>query len=141
MVFPAQLMAMEGDGPEIGSAVTNSGKSLQCTARKPYSYSCVLSGGQVPIANGMIAIFHFKIRTTAEAGTTILRIERAVATTVDSKELHLNEREAIVNIRTAQAQPVKPHWTSAPSACWPRILANGPWCSVYPNFLNLQETG
>jgi hypothetical protein len=103
VIFPAQLMSMEGEVPEIGSAVTDMGKSLQCTARKPYSYSCVLSGGQNPIANGMIAIFHFKIRTTAKAGTTTLRIERALATTADSKVLPLNDTEAIVIIRTTQA--------------------------------------
>jgi hypothetical protein len=113
VVFPAQLMAMEGDAPEIGSAVTDSGKSLQCTARKPYSYSCALSGGQNPIANGLIAIFHFKIRTTAKPGTTTLRIERALATTADSKVVPLNDTEAIVIIRTNSAQLVKPHWTPA----------------------------
>jgi hypothetical protein len=99
VVFPAQLMALEGDAPDTGSAATDSGKSLSCTARKPYSYSCVLSGGQNPIQNGLIASFHFKIRAPAGAGTTTLRIERAVATTADSKILSLNDTEAIVIIR------------------------------------------
>jgi hypothetical protein len=100
VVFPAQLMEMEGDAPEAGSAATESGKTLQCTKLKPYSYACTLSGGQNPIANGLIAIFHFKIRTTAEAGTTAFRIERAVATSVDSKVLTLNDTEATVIIRS-----------------------------------------
>jgi endo-1,4-beta-xylanase len=99
VVFPAQLMEMEGDAPEIGSAAMDSGKSLQCTARKPYSYVCILSGGQNPIANGPIASFHFRIRTTAEAAKTALRIERVVATTLDSKVLTLNNTESIVIIR------------------------------------------
>jgi len=99
VVFPAQLMEMESDAPETGSAAMDSGKSLQCTAQKPYSYVCILSGGQNPIANGPMAIFHFRIRTTAEAGTTHLRIERAEATTVDSKKQTLNNTEAIVIIR------------------------------------------
>jgi hypothetical protein len=99
VVFPVQLMEMEGDAPETGSAAMDSGKSLQCTAQKPYSYVCILSGGQNPIASGLLAIFHFRIRTTAEAGTTHLRIERAEATTMDSGKLPLNNTEAIVVIR------------------------------------------
>lgn len=99
VVFPAQLMDMESDAPEIGSAAKDAGKSLQCTARRPYAYACTLSGGQKPIASGPIAIFHFRIRTTAEAGTTTLRIERAEATTADSKEETLNNTESIVIIR------------------------------------------
>ena len=92
-------MNMDVDATEIGSAAKDSGKSLQCTARKPYSYLCVPSGGQNPIANGPIAIFHFRIRTTAESGTTRLRIERAEATTPDSKEETLNNTESTVIIR------------------------------------------
>jgi len=98
VIFPAQVMALEG-APETGSAGTNSGKSLQCTARRPYAYTCTLSGGQNPIANGPIAIFHFRILTTAEPRTTTLRIEKAVATTVDSSVLTLNDTEAIVIIQ------------------------------------------
>jgi len=99
VVFPAQLMEMDGDAPEIGKAAMDSGKSLQCTARKPYSYVCILSGGQNPIADGPIAIYHFKIRTTAWAGTTTFRIENAESTTADSKKWTLSETEAIVIIR------------------------------------------
>ena len=99
LVFPAQLMALDVDATETGSAALESRKTLQCTARNPYSYSCSLSGGQKPIANGPIAIFHFRIRTTAELGTTTLRIEKAVATTSDSKILSLNDTQATVIIR------------------------------------------
>jgi hypothetical protein len=98
VVFPAQVMEM-GDPPETGSAAMDSGKSLQCNLQKAYSYVCVLAGGQKPIASGQIAIFHFKIRTTAGAGTTALRIERAVATAADSKEVFLNSTESMVVIR------------------------------------------
>jgi hypothetical protein len=99
VVFPAQLMDMETDATEIGSAALQSGKSLTCTPRKPYVYVCILSGGQNPIANGQIAIYHFKIRTTAEPRTTAIRIERPEATMKDSKKWSLNNTEAIVIIR------------------------------------------
>ena len=108
VVFPAQLMALEGDAPELGKAAKDSGKSLQCTSRKPYRYFCLLAGGQNPIANGPIAIFHFRIRTTAEAETTTLKIERVEATTVDSKALTLNDTEAIVVIQITRSQLAKP---------------------------------
>jgi len=98
VIFPAQLMETEGKA-EIGSAARNSGKSLQCRLLNPHSYGCVLSGGNNPITDGQIAIFYFGIRTTAEAGTTVLRIERAVTTTSDSKVFSLDDTEAIVIIR------------------------------------------
>jgi hypothetical protein len=99
VVFPAQLMEMEGGTPEIGSAAKNSGKSLQCTARKPYAYVCILSGGQGPLADGVIAIYHFRIRTTASAGITSLKIENSESTTPDSRKWTLNDTEAIVIIK------------------------------------------
>jgi hypothetical protein len=99
VVFPAQLLELEDDGLEIGGAAMDSGKSIQCMARKPYSYACVLSGGQNLLANGTIAILRFKIRTTAEIGTAAVRIERVRSTTADSKELTLDNAEGTVTIR------------------------------------------
>lgn len=98
VIFPAQLMEMEGDA-EIGSAAQNSGKSLQCRRRNSHSYGCALSGGNNPMADGQIAIFHFRIRTTAEAGKTAFRIERVVTTTLDSKVLSLEDTETNLTIR------------------------------------------
>ncbi len=99
VVFPAQFMDLEGKAPEIGSAARDSGKSLQCTQRTPYAYVCILAGGQQPISNGLIAIYHFKIRTTAASGVIALKIEKAEATTADSMKWTLNNTEAIVIIR------------------------------------------
>jgi hypothetical protein len=99
VVFPVQLMEMEGGAPELGSASMDSAKSIQCTARRPYAFVCTLSGGPKPIGNGLIARYHFKIRATAAAGTTTLKIEKAVATTVDSKVASLNDTEVTVIIK------------------------------------------
>ncbi len=99
VVFPVQLMEMEGDAPEVGSAAEDSGKSIQCTARRPYAYVCTLAGGQKPIADGLIAIYHFRIRATAKAITTNLRIEKVESTTLDSRTWPLNDTEAIVIIK------------------------------------------
>jgi len=98
VVFPAQLLEPGDEEPEIGRPAMESGKSLTC-ASKTYSSVCTLSGGQKPIPKGPIAIFHFKIRTSAEAGTAEVRIERAEAVTVDSKELTLDAAEGTVTIR------------------------------------------
>jgi hypothetical protein len=99
VVFPAQLMEMEGGVPELGSAAMDSGKSIHCAPRKSYAYVCTLSGGQKPIGNGLIAIYHFKIVTTAAAGTTNITIEKAESTTADSKKWTLNDTEVIVIIK------------------------------------------
>jgi hypothetical protein len=97
VIYPAQLMEMDGE-PEAGSAALSSGKTLQCSARNPHSYTCALSGGNKPLADGQIAIFHFRIKKTAQAATTSLKIDRVVTTTVDSKVLSLAGTEAIVII-------------------------------------------
>jgi len=99
LVFPAELMEPEAVGPEIASAAKDSGKSLKCSGQKPYSRACTLSGGVNPVPNGPIATFYFKIRTTAEAGTTPVRIESVGAVTEDSKELTLHNAEGTVTIR------------------------------------------
>lgn len=99
VVFPVQMMKMEGDTPEIGRAALDSSKELECKKRSPYRYVCILSGGRNAIQNGAIASFHFSVLTTAEAGSTSLKIEKAEATTVDSKKWVLNDTEAIVIIK------------------------------------------
>lgn len=96
VVFPALSMAMEDS--ELGESARSSGKSLQCHVLNPYSSGCVISGGEKPIADGQIAIFHLRILKTAKAGKTALRIERAVSTTMDSKVVSLNDTEAPVMI-------------------------------------------
>jgi hypothetical protein len=98
VLFPAQVIEMQADA-EAGKAAVDSGKSLQCVARRPYLCYCILAGGQNPVADGPIAIFHFKIRTTAAPQTITLRIQRAEAITAESKELSLNDTEAVVVIK------------------------------------------
>ena len=97
VVYPAQVMDMETGS--AGPAAMDSGKSLQCTARRPYVYVCMLSGGENPIQDGLIATYRFKVKPSAEAGMTKLRIENAESTTKDSKKWVLKSIEAIVVIR------------------------------------------
>lgn len=97
-IFPAQLMEIEGEASETGRAAKESGKSVTCAERKAYAYVCILAGDQKPIANGPIAIFHFKIRTEAQAGTSAIRIERAEGVTVDLRRLTLKDTAATVTI-------------------------------------------
>jgi hypothetical protein len=99
VVFPVQLMEMETDSPEISAAARDSGKSLQCMARKPYAYICVLSGGENAIADGTIAVFHFRIKAMASPTTTTLRIEKTEATAMDLRKWTLNDTEVTVIIR------------------------------------------
>jgi hypothetical protein len=99
LIFPAQLMEMEGKMPDTGEAATASGKTLQCNRIKPYSYTCLLFGGDKPIANGALAIFHFKILETAPPTKTTLRLEQAEGTTADAKAAPLKGAEVTVTIR------------------------------------------
>lgn len=100
MLVPVQLLEMEGE-PEVGGATTKSGKTLQCAAPRPYRYTCVLSGGTNPVQDGTIAIFHFKVRPTAKAGSTAFRIQKVEDTTADSKVYNLDNIDAQVFIGDA----------------------------------------
>ncbi len=97
-VFPAGLLELEGSGAEAGPAAKDSGKSVTCAARKAYSVVCVLAGGQKPIPNGTIAIFHFEIRADARAGTSAFTIQGAEAATVDVQEIPLKNAEGALTI-------------------------------------------
>jgi hypothetical protein len=99
VVFPVQLMEMDTDGPEPGSAAKASDKSLECMSRSPYRLVCTLSGGPKPIANGIIAVYHFKIRDKAKAGPTVFKIEKAESTTMDSTVTALNDTDTAVVIQ------------------------------------------
>jgi hypothetical protein len=98
VVFPAQLMEIDGD-PVRGGAAVKSDKSLQCKARARYALACTLSGGQNPIPDGTIAVFYFKILATAKPGPATFKIGRAAATGADSKVSSLDDTETAVVIR------------------------------------------
>jgi hypothetical protein len=97
-IFPGELVDPEGNGPEAGVAARDSGKSVTCAARKPSSWICVLAGGQKPIANGAIAVFHFRIRANARAGTSTFKIRGVEAATLDLREIALKDAEAALTV-------------------------------------------
>jgi hypothetical protein len=97
-IFPAQLVSIEGE-PEIGGRPKKSGKSLTCKAREAYSYVCILAGGQNPIENGPIAIFHFRIHSDASPATSAVRAERVEAITKDLKILKLRTTAGRLELR------------------------------------------
>ena len=97
-IFPAQLLSTEGE-PEIGGRPKKSGKSLTCKAREAYSYVCILAGGQNPIENGPIAIFHFRIHSDASPATSAVRAERVEAITKDLKILKLRTTAGRLELR------------------------------------------
>lgn len=98
-IFPAGLLEVDGEGPEVGSAAKESGKSLTCALRHPYLYVCLLAGGQKPIANGSVAVFRFRIRAEAHAGTSTLKVDRVDAVTKDLKPFKLGGAEGHVAIQ------------------------------------------
>ena len=97
-VFPAQLLDVDQPAVERGTAGQSSGKSLTCAERNSYTRVCILTGGQKPIANGLIATVHLKIRPTAKAGTTSIKVGKAQGVTLDLKQLDIKDAEAMVTI-------------------------------------------
>jgi hypothetical protein len=98
VVYPAQLMDLEGDA-EAGRAAVDSGKSLECKPHQEYSFVCVLSGGKKPIADGQIAVFHFHIHSDATPGKVTLRVQSASARQKDDTEAPLKNTESVFIIR------------------------------------------
>jgi hypothetical protein len=99
-VFPDDLLQVEGNGPVAGSAARESGKVLTCSSPKPYSYVCILVGGQKPIGSGLLATFHFKIRRNAHRGPATVRAQRGEAAAVDAlTKLSLADAEGTITIR------------------------------------------
>jgi hypothetical protein len=99
MVFPAQVLELDTSTTETVAAAKDRGKSLECKPRTPYAYVCTLSGGQKPVPDGLIASFHFKVKSTAQAGKITIKVQKNEATTVDSKQVPLEDTETVVIIR------------------------------------------
>jgi hypothetical protein len=98
VLYPAQSMDLEGTG-EAGSAAVDSGKSLECKPRKEYSFQCILSGGKKPIADGQLAVFHFRIRPDATPGKVTLTIQSASARQKDGSDAMLKNTGSTFIIR------------------------------------------
>jgi len=98
VIYPAQLMDREGD--EAGPAAVDSGKMLECKPNKEYSFVCVLAGGKKPIADGQIAVFHFRVRPDATPGKVTLRVQSASARQKDDTEAALKSTESVFIIAT-----------------------------------------
>lgn len=99
VTFPAQLLEAAGSGPKASQAATDAGKSLTCSLRQSYTYTCILAGGQKPIRNGLIAVFPFKIRPDARVGSSAIRIDHVEAATKDLQSLPFRGGEGVVEIR------------------------------------------
>lgn len=99
MTFPAQLLEAAGSGPQASQAATDSGKALTCSLRQPYTYTCILAGGQKPIRKGPIAAFPFKIRADARTGPSTIRIDHVEAASKDLQSLPSRGGEGVVEIR------------------------------------------
>ncbi len=103
-IFPAQLVDLVSKGAEAGKAAKDTGKSIACNQQKPYSYTCVLFGGQKLIADGVIATIRFKVHADAQPGKTAIRVQKIDAATVDAKSFTMPDAEAPLEIRIAPSR-------------------------------------
>lgn len=113
VVVPDQVLELADTGPERGRAATGSEKLLTCSRLKNYVYACSLDGGQQLIADGPIAVFHFKIRTEAPSTAAALRLEEAEAAGPDGRRSRLSSAEGTVTVN-GPAAAARPGSTSPP---------------------------
>jgi len=98
-VFPVQILELEAGSPVAGSAAKTAGKTITCTAPKPYSRICVLTGGKDSVADGTIAVYRFKILAKVSAGTTTIRIQRIESLTGNLSKVNLVDATGPITIR------------------------------------------
>lgn len=96
-VFPAQLVDPAG-APVPSDAVKGAGRTLTCTQRQSYSYVCILTGGNKALASGPVAVFRFKIRPDAHAGTFAIRPDHIDAVDQDLKKVKIAASEGFLHI-------------------------------------------
>ena len=94
--FPAGQLTVAGKGPMAGKAANDSGKSLTCIDRwkkapQIYSYTCILAGGQKPIANGPVAVIEFKEVAKVSRRKADVRVENIRSVTADLKKMVLKD--------------------------------------------------
>jgi hypothetical protein len=99
VVVPDQVLELADTGPERGRAAAGSEKRLTCSRLRNYMYACLLYGGQKPIADGPIAVFHFKIRAAAPSTVAALRLEAAEAVGPDGRQSTLSSAEGTITIQ------------------------------------------
>lgn len=97
LIFPAQLLDLDGQ-PEPGPTAKKQGKSLACRQQKPYSCTCVLTGGSQEFQSGPIVIYHFRIRADAHPGTSPVRIEHVDAVTRKLEVVNLATQDGSIEI-------------------------------------------
>jgi hypothetical protein len=98
-VFPAQIMDLVGDAPELGKAAKETDKAIACAKPKPYTITCILYGGQKRLDNGVIATLHFKVHKDARLGETKVTVQKAEGVAGDLKQFVLKDAEGSVDIR------------------------------------------
>ena len=99
VVFPAQILEVSTPVADAGAAAQSSGKFLTCVERNSYTQVCILTGGKKPIANGAIATVHWKIRASAKAGTTSIKVTKAQGVTTDLRQLDVKDANTVVTIQ------------------------------------------
>jgi hypothetical protein len=93
-------------GPEVtvargdisaGSAAESSQKFLTCAPRQR-NYVCILAGGQKVVSAGAIAVVRYQVSAKAHPGVATVRVENAVGTAADSKEIRIAKADAHITV-------------------------------------------
>ena len=85
------------------AAAQAEGKSLICSVKSKttevYTTVCILAGGQQPIRNGAVAIFHLTLSPNAPPGQFRIRLDEAIAVYKDLRRKAMEPTETTVTVR------------------------------------------
>jgi hypothetical protein len=90
----------------VGQAAESRGKSVVCAAggkgpvpKDGVRYTCILAGGINRIANGPVAVVHYRVESSAQRGRTQVAIESAKGVSLDLKSTAIADTTALITIR------------------------------------------
>lgn len=83
-----------------GESATAAGKSMVCApvtkpAQASLTYSCILSGGRKPIANGAVFLVKYTVKPKANPGKVVVRISDGIAVSERSNQLQKTNLAAV----------------------------------------------
>ena len=101
--IPAGQLNFADTIASAGGAARAAGKSVNCAAKGESDDSrtalCILSGGEQPIQDGVIAVLRLAIHTRTHRGSYRVRIDHGLAVSKDLRQTVLNPVETLVVVR------------------------------------------
>ena len=108
-ILPKPPLKPSAEGPTLGEAARQAGKSIKCVPKpsrdSARQYTCILVGGKQKVQNGDIARFIFTIPPRTPSGSYAMAVENGTAVYTQGTGIHLESvRSAIMVVDRHKAR-------------------------------------